>query len=66
MIGIQEFIIMLVLAAVFVFWGWMMLDMFSNKKIKAEIKVVWLIGFLLLSILTATFYYFTHYTSKRK
>lgn len=48
-----------------VFWFFMMLDMVVNKRIKREDKVLWLIGFIFLSILTACYYYFTKYDRSR-
>ena len=46
-------LIMIMLAlALIVFWIWMLVDMFTSKKLQNTEKGLWFIAFLLLAILT--------------
>lgn len=43
------------------FWFWMFRDMLQNDYIAGNVRVIWLIGFIFASVLTAGYYYFTEY-----
>ena len=51
--------------AAIVFWAWMFWDFINNPKISPDERLFWFVGFVVLSILTAGFYYFTQYEKKR-
>jgi len=40
---------------------WMFFDMIYNPRIVRDQKWLWSLGFLILSLPTAVYYYFTHY-----
>ncbi|HSW65592.1 MAG TPA: hypothetical protein VLI54_00445 [Bacillota bacterium] len=42
-------------------WLWMFLDMVNNRAIAPNVRALWILGFVLLSLPTAMYYYFTEY-----
>jgi cytochrome c oxidase assembly factor CtaG len=56
---------MFIFVTLFVFWGFMVRDMFENPDIPQDQRLIWILCFLFFSFPTAIFYYFTRYKSRR-
>lgn len=57
----SDFIPLLIFVVGFVFWGFMVRDMFENPAIRPDQRLLWILGFLLFNFPTAVFYYFGWY-----
>jgi cytochrome c oxidase assembly factor CtaG len=61
---LADLIPMLIFVVLFVFWGFMVRDMFENPEIPQDQRLIWILCFLFFSFPTAIFYYFTRYNSR--
>jgi len=57
----QGLAILIVFSPLLLFWLWMAIDFSSNPRIQNQLKPFWIIAFVFLNIITATYYYFTEY-----
>jgi hypothetical protein len=55
----------LVLLALTVFGIWMFIDMLLNKSISPLLKIIWVLGFVFISLVAAAVYYFDEYKHKK-
>jgi cytochrome bd-type quinol oxidase subunit 2 len=62
--GFFSLIFVLVLALVFAFWIWMLVDALMRKKF--EDKLVWVLVIIFLHIIGALLYYFLVYSKKKR
>ena len=46
------------------FWAWMFWDFANNESITGDERLMWLVAFIVLSILTAGYYYINVYRER--
>lgn len=57
-------VIFLVVLALGVFVIWMFVDMLRDKIITPGLKIVWVLGFVFLTVIATAVYYFDQYRHK--
>lgn len=50
-----------IITAFVAFWLWMLLSMLNNSRVEGTVRLYWIVGFLLLGLPTAIYYFFTEW-----
>jgi dipeptide/tripeptide permease len=61
-----QWIPLLLIIPVIIFWVWMFRDMLNNKNLSDTAKSTWTVAFIILNAFAAVFYYAYEYRSKRQ
>jgi hypothetical protein len=60
-----QFLPLLLVVPLIVFWIWMFRDMLNNRNISDTAKTNWTVAFIFLNAFAAVFYYVYEYRNKR-